>query len=180
MSEIAKWIAEFFRGVRCWVIVLPWERAVRVRLGRWVKLLEPGAHPRIPIVDDVRVFNNRLRIAAFPSLTVTTKDGLTVTAAGLIGFKISDPLKAMLSLRDPESTCSGLGMAAVARLIAASAFEDIDVERVERSAAEAIERRAPGCSLDFVQLVDFAAVKTFRLLQDQWRPSTSVDESLMR
>jgi regulator of protease activity HflC (stomatin/prohibitin superfamily) len=180
VSEFAKWIADFFKGVRCWVIVAPWEQAVRVRAGRWTRVLEAGVHPRIPVLDDVRVFNNRLRIASFPALTVTTKDGKTVTAAGLIGFRIVDPLRAMLAMREPETTCSGLAMGHAANYIAARRFDDIAVSDLEASTVAALPGQAPGCAFDFVKFVDFAAVKTFRLLQEQWRPGTSQDESLGR
>jgi regulator of protease activity HflC (stomatin/prohibitin superfamily) len=178
VNAFLQWIADACRSAKWWAVVLPWEQAVRVRAGKHTKLLSPGWHWRIPFVDEVRTFNNRLRLASFPSLTVTSKDGKTITAAGLIGFRISDPLTAMLALSQPEATCGGLAMGHVARYLSERSFEAVSAEEVGVSAAQAIEEQAPGCSVEFVRLVDFACVRTFRLLQDQWRPGTDRDASL--
>lgn len=175
MSGFIDWITNLFRQVKCWTIVLPWERAVRIRLGKHVRILEPGFHVRIPIIDEVRVYNNRLRICSFPCITVTTRDGKTVTAAGLVGFRIVDPLASLMTLREPETTCSALAMSAVAKFILASRFETLKASEVECVAVAAITSAAPGIIFDFVRLTDFASVRTYRLLQDSWRPGTATE-----
>jgi hypothetical protein len=59
-----KQIIEALKGLLVWwVTVAPWERALRVRLGKRVTLLGPGVHLRIPVAD--RVFGDSGRAPAY-------------------------------------------------------------------------------------------------------------------
>jgi regulator of protease activity HflC (stomatin/prohibitin superfamily) len=173
LNQFFQWLSELFQGVRVWTIVLPWERGLRVRLGRWTRLWEPGFHWRVPFVDHVRVINTRVRIASIPCVTVTTKDGKTVTVAGCVGFQIVDPYQALLTIQQPEDAAAALAMSALASYVLARDVDQLDIAELEGSALEVL-RQAPlrGFAFTFVKIVDFAIVRTFRLLQEQWRPNT--------
>ena len=43
MNQILDLIREFFRLFQWWVIIAPWEQAVRVRAGKHLTLLQPGS-----------------------------------------------------------------------------------------------------------------------------------------
>ena len=178
MDRLFAWLTDLFKGMRPWLVVLPWERAVRIRLGKHTTLLGSGWHLRIPFLDEVRTVNNRLRLASFPSLTVTSKDGKTITASGLIGFRIQDPLRAMLALQQPEATLGGLVMGEIARYLSERMLAEASAQGAAEVALKALDGQAPGIAIEFVRLVDFASVKTFRLLHEQWRPSTNTDAAL--
>src|SRR5687768_9571068 len=94
-------LIDFIRGLKWWTVVNPWERAVRVRAGKWTKVLECGWHWRIPFFDTIWLVNSRLRFAPFPCTTISTVDGKTVTAAGTVGFRIVDPLLAKMTWHQP-------------------------------------------------------------------------------
>lgn len=173
MNQFFEWISNVLRGARFWIVVLPWERCVRVRFGRWTKVLGSGTHPRIPFFDEIRLVNNRLRIAPVPFATVSTKDGKTVSLAASIGFRIVDPLAAFLRFETPEVAVAVFVQSALARYVAGRKMDEIEIEAMTSSANEAVRAFAPGIEFEFVQVVDFAAARTFRLLQEQWRPGTS-------
>lgn len=178
MNTFVEWLMSLIREAKWWVIVQPWERAVRTRRGMNAEIVEAGLHFKIPVIDEVIVVNNRLRIAVFPSQTITTNDGKTVTVAGVVGFRITDPLAALMAMRQPEMTCAAFAQASVASYIAARSLSEIAVADLQESARRDIEGRASGMKFDFVNVVDFAAVKTIRLLQEQWRPGTRTDDHL--
>lgn len=176
MNELVKWIVSLLSDLRPWEIVLPWQRAVRVRFGKWTRIWEPGFHFRLPIFDAVKPVNTRLRIACVPSQTITTKDGKTLTVAANLGFRISDPLRAMLRLQAPESTCAALVQAEFTRLITPCVLADIQASEIEAASLEALKAAyGDAIAFDFVHVVDFAAVKTLRLLNESWRPNTGHD-----
>ncbi len=171
MNQFFQWLSDLFRGVKFWAVVLPWERAVRVRLGRWVAMWEPGPHWRIPFLDEVRVVNTRMRIASVPCVTVTTMDGKTVTAAGYVAFRLSDPYKVLLTIQHPEDAAGAL--AAFADYIVSRRVMALSTRQMEEGALAILRKTAlAGFEFDFVKVVDFEVVRTFRLLQEQWRPST--------
>lgn len=179
MGEFFKWLAELVKGAQCWIIVQPWERAVRVRAGRTTVLLEGGLHFRIPYVDGVSVVNTRLRVAPMPSQTVTTKDGRTVTVGGQIAFRVSDPLAAMRALQNPENTVAAYAQAAISRFLSTVSSADLNLAAIEADATkELLHFAAKGLEIETVSVVDFAIVKTFRILQENWRPATGVNCAL--
>jgi regulator of protease activity HflC (stomatin/prohibitin superfamily) len=145
VNELFQWLVGLIKGARFWQIVLPWERAVRVRFGRNPTLWESGFHWRIPYFDEIRVVNTRLRIACVPAQTITTRDGRTVTIDVSLAFRISDPLVAMLRLQRPEDSCAGFAQIAVARFIKTRSYAAITLEELEAAVmAEMVELAGEG------------------------------------
>lgn len=175
MNVLFEWLAKFFDGVKLWVIVKPWEKCVRVRLGKHAKELHPGAHFRIPFADDVIIVNTRLRIASVPSVTLTLSDDKTITVAAIVGFRIVEPLQAMMTLEMPEYSCSALAMATISEYLSGKASTDITARDMEYAACAALVDRVRGVEFDFVNASDYAICRTYRLLQETARPSTMPD-----
>ena len=53
----------------------------------------------------------------------------------------------------------------------------VDVVRIEEHALKTLSDFAAtrGLRVEFFRLVDFARIRAFRFLNDQWRPSTQLD-----
>lgn len=169
VNNLFQWIANFLGEMRWWVIILPWETAIRIRLGKDVTPWGPGWHVRIPFVDEVRMANTRLRIGSVPPQTLTTVDGKTITVASMVAFRIDDLEAALLTLQQPEVMAAAFAQAAVAEYIQARNVRDIDVGALEEASRKSLDRFAKdrGLAIEWVRIVDFAVVKTYRLLQDQ-------------
>lgn len=168
-----QWLADLLQRVKLWAVVQPWEIGVRVRVGRFVTKLNPGFHWRLPFLDTVTIVNTRLRVVAFPALTVTTMCGKTMTVAGSVGLRIHDPFAAMMAVSHPEDTYSALVQGVAARYIATHRADEVSVAKFEHEVIEKLHAsEIPGVTCEFVNVVDFAAVRTIRLLQEQWRPGT--------
>jgi regulator of protease activity HflC (stomatin/prohibitin superfamily) len=172
VNELVKWLTDLVRSARCWQVVQPWERGVRVRGGKQTTLWGPGIHFRIPLLDMVRVVNTRLRIAAVPCQTVSTSDRIAVTCAALVAFRIVDPLAAMLRLHNPESCAAAFVQSAIAAHVGRHSLAALTAAGIEEAALDAVRKLGDGFVFETVSLVDFAAVRTLRLLQENWRPHT--------
>jgi regulator of protease activity HflC (stomatin/prohibitin superfamily) len=173
MNELFQWIVGLIKDARFWQIVLPWERAVRVRFGRHTALWEPGFHWRIPYFDTVRVANTRVRISSVPAQTITTRDGRTITIDVSVAFRVVDPLAAMQRLQKPEDSCAGFAQVAVAKFVKGRAYAEITLEDLEGAVlAEIATLAGAGVALEYVRVVEFALIRTIRLIQDTWRPHT--------
>lgn len=173
MNELFQWIVAIIKGAQFWQIVLPWERAVRVRFGRRTMLWEPGFHWRIPYFDDVRAVNNRVRIASVPAQTIVTRDDRAVVVDVSVAFRIMDPLAAMLRLQLPEDSVAGFAQVSVAQYIRATEYSAINSEDLERTVSVGVAALAgPGVALEYARVVEFAPMRTIRLIQDSWRPHT--------
>lgn len=82
-------------------ILNEYERGVIFRLGRaldWAK--GPGLIILIPIVDKMVKVNLQLATYDVPSQDVITRDNVTVKVNAVVYFRVVDPLKAIIQVRD--------------------------------------------------------------------------------
>lgn len=100
----ANLIRQFSQLFTWFVVVAPWEQAVRVRLGKHVHLLDAGVCIKIPFVDRVFRQSIRRRLSIIRAQTLTTLDGKVVTCAGAIGYNIADLRKLYDTLESPNGT----------------------------------------------------------------------------
>lgn len=176
MTEFFNWLMGFFREFKVLAIVLPWERAIRVRLGNRVTIWEPGWHLRLPFIDEIQVLNTRLRIACGGTQTLTTKDGHALTVSVTIGFSITDPAKAMLRMHHPEGVSSSLATSVVAELVAGTDRADLRPAHIEVHVLERLRSEA-GYEFEFVRVTDFAYARTYRLLnENSYRTQFTIEE----
>lgn len=155
--------------LRWWVVIAPWEQAVRVRLGKRTKLLEGGIHLRIPKIDLVYKQSIRLRYCSIPTQTLTTRDGIAITTSGMAGFEIADIMRVYQTLHHPDAVVYGRAMSIISETVVNSTREDCTPSRVEMVVKESLQGYIEEMGLRLVDLsiTDFAAVKTFRLIQGE-------------
>ena len=161
MNQLAEWIARIVGAWKFWVIVAPWEIAVRVRLGRNAVAMRPGPHWRIPFIDALTLVNTRLRVTTVPATTVQDDDSdanEALTRKAVVGYRISDPLKALQRYDQPAVAVMGLAQAELAR----------GCDSEETQTALSIAFKDTGVEIVYVQLVENVRCPTFRLLQDSW------------
>ena len=175
MNPFFEWLISIINEFKFWIIVEPWERAVRTRRGKHASLLDCGIHWRIPIIDQVFIKNDRLRTYAFPSQTIATKDGAVVTCAGIVGFRVTDPLAAYMIMMEPQTAISALAQRCVADYITEHPYGEIVVSEMNSHIEAELASMTDGIMFEFVSITEFGAFKTFRLLQENWRPHTGVD-----
>lgn len=164
-------LQEFFRGLagllRWWVVVAPWEQAVRVRLGKHVRVLGAGIYWRIPGVDRIYRQSIRRRFSSVPTQTVTTKDGRAVTVSGALGYRIEDIGKLYDTLHHAEDTVQTEAAALVARFVRDCALAECTPGAVEESVTKALDLSRYGIGGVEFAITDFVAVRTYRLIQGE-------------
>lgn len=162
-----------------WVVLAPWERGVRVRLGKYTTTMEPGVHLRVPGMDRIFVQPIRRRTTDIGVQTVTTSDGQAVTMAGNVEYEVTDVEKLYNSLHDGSATVVDLAAARIAEYVATHDLEECTPRRVEEYAARELGLSEYGLGESQVNITDFAAVRTYRLISDdrQWRDGGMLDMS---
>lgn len=175
MSELITRILNFIGQFKLLVIILPWERAVRIRLGNRVAVWEPGWHIKLPFLDEIVPVNNRLRLGDTGAQTLTTVDGKTFTVGMTLGFRIADPLTALMRMQSPENSCSAIAASVVAALVSSSQSCDLSVESIEAHVLEKLRKETP-YELEFVRVRDLAYARVIRLLHDNGYQRTAIIE----
>ena len=175
--SIFREIVTFIKSLFTWLVVVsPWEQAVRVRLGKHVRVLGAGVHVRLPFVDNIFRQSTRRRISLIPTQTITTKDKKTITIGGAIGFEILDLLKLYQTLQDPEDTIIYEAMGHTAQFITSHDLDDCEPKDIQMEVAMKMNLATYGLGKEQFFLTDFAVVRTYRIMQGGGRDWKHGDE----
>jgi regulator of protease activity HflC (stomatin/prohibitin superfamily) len=81
-------------------IVKPYEQAVYMRLGRFVKILNQGFNYVTPLINEVVKIDLRTQVLDVPRQEVITRDNSPVNVDAIIYLKVIDPSKAFFQVTD--------------------------------------------------------------------------------
>ena len=175
MPEWLQAIFNFFGRFRIFYIVMPWEQAIRVRLGSRVKLVGPGFHWKFPFLDRVFTQNIRLHVVSSCSQTLEGEDGKAIAVVACIGFSIRSLLDVYKSVQHLDEALYSWASAEIAERIGG----DCTREQLEALVTAGLEEKAGswGIKVEFCRITDYARVRVFRLMQsDRWsRPGPDLD-----
>jgi hypothetical protein len=162
------------------VIVAPWEQAVRVRFGKYTRILRAGVHLKIPFVDRIYKQSIRRRLSIMGTVTLTTKDKQAVTVNGAIGYEIVDLLKLYQTLHQPEDTITYETLGLVSGFIVTRNLADCLPHHIKAHVDAEMDLTRYGLGKQEFVLTSFAVVKTYRLLQggmSEWTSGENLDVS---
>lgn len=161
-----------------WVTIAPWQQGIRVRLGKHTKLLAPGVHLRIPLVDVIYMQPIRLRAHYVEGQDLTTTDGKTVTISGAMQYEIVDLLKLYSAIDQPHDTVGQLFQGALATYVFTRAISELKPCECEQHLLETLDLSRYGLELREVKINNFAIVKPYRLISGEVRNYTGYDQRL--
>ncbi len=166
MNQAKEFFQYIFNSVKMWVIVQPWESGIRVRCGKKVKKLKGGVYFRIPYLDNVFVQEMRLRVVDAPVQTCMTSDLKTITLKSAIGYTIKDVYKLYNTLYHPETSILNIAMAEIAQSVFIQECANITPQDIEKKVLEKLKEQDYGIDFDYFKITSYAAVRTYRLIQD--------------
>ena len=76
-----------------------WEQALVFRLGKYHGIRGPGLFLIVPLVDQVRMIDIRIRATDIPAQQVITKDNVPVTINGVFFFKVDNVADAVIKVQ---------------------------------------------------------------------------------
>ena len=166
MSWLQQIIESVGQLLRWWFVVLPWEQAIRIRLGKHILLVNGGLHFQVPFIDRVYIQNIRRRIAPIHIQTITTQDGKTVTLAGSLSYKITDIEKLYRTLHQAEHTIMQSVQGIVSDFVIRNDLVDCAPKQIAENVTDQLDLEKYGLGETEFFLTDFAVVRTYRILQD--------------
>ena len=144
--------------------VVPWERAMRVRMGKHMRVMLPGIHIQIPFIDKVFLMNIRDRAASTCPQTLTTVDGVTITLQVAYRFEVTDIEPMYNRLHQAANTISQEIEGRVSEFVTENRAEDVSPGAIRENVLDKIDLSKYGLKCTKVFLTDFARVKTYRLI----------------
>lgn len=163
------WLGQLFNKIGQmfnWVfVVVPWQQAIRVRMGKKITVLMPGIHFQIPFIDRVYIQNIRERVAATTSQALTTKDGVTITLCAALRFEIVDIRPMYTQLHQASQTICQIVEGHFSEYIITHDVKDCTPQKVLSYVRKESDLSRYGLNLTDLFLTDFVRVKTYRLIQ---------------
>ena len=124
-------LTRFSEAFKWWFVLQPWEQALRVRAGRYIRKFEGGIHFRIPYLDAIFKQNCRLRISDIPQQTITNLSEETLTIAGALRYRVADVTPLFMKLHMAENTLAQTVQSHVADYIATHHGDDHSLQTDE-------------------------------------------------
>jgi len=102
-DRIFDFIADAWEWLIPWVIIDQYEQGVVLRLGKFKRVVNPGLSFIFPFgIEEVKYETVVRQTSYLDPQSLTTKDGKSVTLAGIIIYKIIDIRKFLLDIDDGE------------------------------------------------------------------------------
>jgi len=113
-------------------IIKEYERAVIFRLGRVLGTPKgPGVFVVVPIIDKIRVIDQRILTLDIPKQGIITRDNVTVDVDAVVYLKVMDPLDAVIKVQDYITASSLISQTTLRDVIGQCDFDDILSKRDE-------------------------------------------------
>lgn len=140
-------------------IARQWERAVVLRLGRYVGLRGPGLFWIIPFVDTVSAWvDQRVITTSFAAEETLTSDTVPVNVDAVLFWMVYDPEKAALEVQNYPQAVSWAAQTALRDIIGRTSLTDLlrGRERIEDELQQLIDERSNpwGVTVQSVEMRD--------------------------
>lgn len=179
MGELLNVLIQIFQFVWPFRPVEHWERGVVYLFGKYWRMVGPGRWPVVPFFMDVRAVSVVPAILATPLLTITLKDGRTLTFSAAATVYVEDPAQALNAIDDFQTTTQELLGARIAEKLA-----EVDAARLDTGARKRLlsdltrwldeETILYGVRVTTLRFTNFAVnLKSYRLLMDASLPATN-------
>jgi regulator of protease activity HflC (stomatin/prohibitin superfamily) len=140
-------------------IARQWERAVVLRLGKYVGLRGPGLFWIIPFVDSISAWiDQRVITTAFAAEETLTSDTVPVNVDAVLFWMVYDPEKAALEVQNYPQAVSWAAQTALRDIIGRTSLSDLlrGRERIEDELQKLIDERSNpwGVTVQSVEMRD--------------------------
>jgi len=140
-------------------IARQWERAVVLRLGRYIGLRGPGLFWIIPFVDTVTTWiDQRVITTSFAAEETLTSDTVPVNVDAVLFWMVYDPEKAALEVQNYPQAVSWAAQTALRDIIGRTSLTDLlrGRERIEEELQQLIDERSNpwGVTVQSVEMRD--------------------------
>lgn len=150
-----------------YVVIDEYEEAVLLRRGKFSKILKPGWHWTIPLLDEVFKKPVVPHVIDLPNISVETNAGRVVAVSANLECGISDIKKATLEVWDLEESTTRMAWGILAQVVIENDNE-MPAESIAQQAETEIAEKAEEWGLDIRKLyiTDYAPHRVFRLIGD--------------
>ncbi len=150
------------------VIIPDYEEAVLLRAGRFKKVLKPGFHVKLPIIDEVVQQHVVVTTLSLSAQSLYTKDKQNVVVKGVIKYKISDVKVFLLEVFDAQDALADMTQSIIKNIIISLPLDACIDPEIDNTLTKKVrvEAKKWGVDIQQVTLTDIAPIRSFRIIND--------------
>jgi len=153
------------------VVIIPtYEEAVLLRFGHFKKVLHPGFHVKLPILDEVLTQHVVVTTLSLSAQSLYTLDKQNIGVKGVIKYRIADVKTFLLEVYDAQDALSDMTQSIIKNIIISTTMDnciDPDIDNVLTKKVR-VEARKWGVDIQQVTLTDIAPIRSFRIINDSF------------
>jgi len=147
-------------------IVKEYERAVILRLGRYVGTRGPGWVWMIPFLERPFIVDLRTITLDVPTQEAITKDTVTIRANAVVFFRVLEPEKAVLEVEDYIRATSQIAQTTLRSIIGQSELDEVlaNREKINQTLAKIIDESTDpwGIKVSVVEMKEIELPETMK------------------
>ena len=160
-------------GVR---IVQPYEQAIYMRLGKFVRVLNQGLNFTVPLISEVVKLDLRTEVLDVPKQEVITKDNSPVQVDAVIYIKVTDPKNAFFEVTDYRLATVNLAQTTLRSIIGNMELDEIlsSREKINLNLRDTLDENTDKWGVK-VEAVEIREVDPARKVKDSMEEQTSAE-----
>ncbi len=160
-------IFTMFVSVMPWVLILlvasikqvnQWEKGVKFTIGRFSSITEPGWRLVLPVIQNMKKVDMRLKTVDVPPQDAITKDNVSAKVNAVLYYRITDAARAIIDIQNIDYAVLQLAQTTMRNIVGSVTLDELLAERVKISEQiEVIVDQATknwGVDVDTVELKD--------------------------
>lgn len=173
IAVIAAVIVVITSGVK---IIQPYEQAIYMRLGRYVRVLNQGLNIVCPLVNQVVKMDLRTEVLDVPKQEVITKDNSPVEVDAVIYIKVTDPKNAFFEVTDYKLATVNLAQTTLRSIIGEMELDEIlsSREKINVSLRDILDENTDKWGVK-IEAVEIREVDPARKVKDSMEEQTSAE-----
>jgi regulator of protease activity HflC (stomatin/prohibitin superfamily) len=171
-DKLVDLLVRFSMDILPFVIVEQWNGAVQLRYGKFIKVLSPGIHFKIPFFDSIIECPVITQSVNLPSQTLTTLDEQSIVLKSIIRYRVSNIQTYLLGVMHANDVLIDTTQGMIRDVVELTTWDDlVDVnETITNKVKEYVVRW--GIEVEAVTITDLGIVKSFRIFGDEAHKTT--------
>jgi membrane protease subunit HflK len=174
LDRLVDLLVRFGMDMLPFVIIEQWNGAVQLRCGKFIKVLSPGIHFKIPFFDSVIECPVITQSVNLPSQTLTTLDEQSIVLKSIIRYKVSNVRTYLLGVMHANDVLIDTTQGIIRDVVEMTTWPGlVDVNsQITNEVKEYVVRW--DIEIEAVTITDLGLVKSFRIFGDEAHKTTII------
>lgn len=131
-------------------VAAQWEKGVVFRLGKFDSIKGPGLFFIVPVIDQVRLVDMRIRATDIPAQQMITRDNVPVKINGVLFFKVDDVADAVIKVQDYRYAIVQYAQTALRDVVGQMNLDQLlsEREQIAKMIAKSVDEDTKGWGLE--------------------------------